>query len=182
MLMKKTVLSLAILFSCLTASAQWFPFADVNFGHAGIAFQGGALGLGKEVTRAAFGANLLVYGVYIDALYAGPQHKHDPKLDTWDDNNAISVHLGYQIPIIEYVRIIPIVGYAQVSKGITDGTDYNVEYSTSSRSWLVNNKYTKTWKEGYFDAGGSIVVNIGPANIFLTGTMCSVYGGIGVEF
>jgi len=37
--MKKTILSLAILFSCLTASAQWFPLADVNFGHAGIAFQ-----------------------------------------------------------------------------------------------------------------------------------------------
>ena len=179
--MKKTILALVILFSCITANAQWFPFGEVNVNHYGIAFQGGALGLGKDVTRAAFGANLLVYGVYLDALYASPQHRNDPKMSVWDDNSAFSIHLGYQIPVLEFLRIIPFAGYANFSKGVTDGRDYSYEYSTTSKRWMVNNKYTKDWQKGYFDAGGSIVINLGPVNIFLTGTMCSVYGGIGLE-
>lgn len=28
----------------------------------------------------------------------------------------------------------------------------------------------------------NLVVNLGPENIFVTGTMCSVYGGLGLEF
>ena len=180
--MKKIVLALAILLSGITAKAQIFPFAEVDFGHFGIAFQAGAIGIGKEVTRAAFGANLLAYGVYLDFLYAGPQHKSDPKVDIWNDSSGYSVHLGYQIPITEYLRIIPFAGYAEVNRGVTDGTDYSYEYSTTNKRWNVNNKYTKDWRAGGFDAGGSLVINIGPANIFLTGTMSSAYGGIGVEF
>lgn len=181
--MKKIFLAMVILLGSVTANAQnWFPVADVNAHHFGFGIQGGSLGMGKEVTRAAFGANFLAYGIYLDCLYASPQHRSDPKMAVWDDNSGFSIHLGYQVPILEWLRIIPIIGYAEVSKGTTDGTDYNYEYSTSSHRWIINNKYTKTWKDGGFDAGGSLVVNVGPVNIFVTGTMCSVYGGIGVEF
>ena len=180
--MKKTLLALAILLFSITANAQWFPFDDVNRNFYGGAIQGGALGLGKEVTRAAFGANVLAYGVYLDVLYCGPQHAHDPKKDVWDDSSGFSLHAGYQIPILEFLRVIPLVGYAEVNRGVTDGTDYSLDYNSSSKQWLIRNKYTKNWKDGGFDAGGSVVINIGPVNIFLTGTMCSVYGGIGAEF
>lgn len=180
--MKKMILAVALLLTGMTANAQWFPFRDVNTTHYGVGFHGGALGLGKEVTRAAFGVNALAYGVYLDFLYNSPQHRHDPKMDVWNDSSVFSLHIGYQIPILEFLRIIPIVGYAEVNKGVTDGTQYSYEYSSGSKQWLVYNKYTKEWKDGGFDAGGSLVVNIGPVNIFVTGTMSSVYGGVGVEF
>ena len=181
--MKKIFLAMVILLGCLTANAQnWFPVGEVNAHHFGFGIQAGSLGMGKEVTRFGLGANLLAYGVYLDGLYSAPEHRSDPKMGVWDDSSAFSVHIGYQVPILEWLRIIPIIGYAEVSRGTTDGTDYNYEYSTSSHQWIINNKYTKSWKNGGFDAGGSLVVNLGPVNLFVTGTMSSVYGGIGVEF
>ena len=90
--------------------------------------------------------------------------------------------MGYQIPIVEFVRILPVIGYAQISTGITDGLDYSTSYDSKSRSWVVNNKYNKQWQSGGFDAGGGLVFNIGPVNVFVIGTMSSVYGGVGVEF
>ena len=181
--MKKALLTLAILFTCISANAQWFPFKDVNIGHFGMGIHGGVLGLGKEVTRAAFGANALVYGVYLDVLFNEPEHLHVPKPEVWkDDTQAFSIHIGYQIPILEYLRIIPIVGYAEVSKGDTDGTAFTVGYSNNTNRWGVRNFFTKKWSDGSFNAGGSVVANLGPVNVFVTGTMCSVYGGLGLEF
>ena len=180
--MKKTILVLAILLGSISANAQWLPVGEVNFKHYGVGFQAGALGLGKEVTRFAIGANVLAYGVYMDFLYSAPQHAHDPKVTLWDDNSGYAIHVGYQIPILTFLRVIPIIGYAEVNKGITDGTKYSYDYSVTDKRWVINNEYTKTWDDGGFDAGGSVVLNIGKVNVFVTGTMSSVYGGVGVAF
>ena len=180
--MKKTLIVLTILFSSLSAKAQFFPFQEVNFGHMAVGIQGGAVGIGKEFTKAAFGANVLGYGVYVDFLINTPEHRYTRERNKWHDDMALSFHAGYQIPITEMFRIIPLVGYSEINTGTTDGYDRSTTYDEKQHRWIVRNHYTKEWKHGGFDAGAALVVNLGRININVNGTLWGVYGGIGFEF
>ena len=174
--MKKFLLVLVLLFGALVSHAQIFPVADVNNHHYEVGFQGGAIGLGKELTLAGFGFNLTVWGVYFDLLINGAEHAGSTKVGTWNDNQGVAVHLGYQIPITQWLRVIPLVGYGEINTGITDGRDYTIDKNG------VHNRYRATWRHGGFDAGGSLCFNIKYVSIYLTGTMWSVSGGVGFAF
>lgn len=174
--MKKTILLIALLLGTLQAHAQLFPIADVNNNHYEIGFQGGVIGLGKELTLAGFGINATIWGAYIDFLLNGAQHASSKEVGEWRDNQGIAIHVGYQIPITRYVRIIPLVGYGEINEGITNGYKYSVDKNG------IHNSYKADWRHGGFDAGGSVCVNIGFVSFYVTGTIWSVSGGVGIEF
>ena len=186
--MKKTILALAILLSSLAAHAQVFPFREVNFGRYSIGFQGGVMGVGKEFTLGAFGFNVMLHGLYLDFSYNAPEHITARAFNTWNDNEGFAFHIGYQIPITEFIRVIPLVGYGEINTGVTNGyeytfnNNYNYSYSYNNNDKAQgSNKYHKEWQHGGFDAGASIVLNLGPINFLVTGTIWGFYAGVAFE-
>ena len=174
--MKKIILVLALVLGTIAANAQIFPIAKVNNHHYEFGFQGGAIGIGKEFTRAGFGINATAWGVYIDFLLHGAEHSTTTQVGEWEDTQAVAIHLGYQIPITQHVRIIPLVGYGEINSGITNGYKYSVDKNG------IHNSYKANWRHGGFDAGGSLCINFGFVSAYLTGTIWSVSGGIGFAF
>lgn len=174
--MKKIILAIALLCGTFAANAQVFPIAKVNNHHYEIGFQGGAIGLGKEFVLGGFGFNVTVWGVYFDMLIHGAEHAGSTKLGPWNDKQGIALHLGYQIPITEWLRIIPLVGYGEINEGITDGSQYTIDKNG------IHNRYRATWRHGGFDAGGALCFNFKFVSVYLTGSIWSVSGGVGFAF
>lgn len=124
----------------------------------------------------AGGINLSIWGIYADVFFSPAAHTDDTGVDTWEDDQGIATHIGYQIPIRRWLRLIPVVGYCKVSEGETDGSDYYINDSG------VHNAFTANWSEGGVDFGGLMVLHFGIINIYLGGTTSSAYGGVGFEF
>lgn len=59
-------------------------------------------------------------------------------VDKWSDKTSAVVHIGYQIPIVKNLRFIPVIGYAKIAYGTTDGSDYTI-----SDSGVVHNKFSE---------------------------------------
>ena len=138
----------------------------------------------SEYARFTFGANLMVAGVYLDFLSADPEHKYSPISDTrWNDHKAFCINAGYQIPIFEWLRIMPLVGYAQTNDGITDASQAYWEYDEyASTTTYHPYKVTKGSRQHYFNYGGGL--SIQPCRWFsinLIGTRHAIYGGIGLD-
>ena len=74
----------------------------------------GQVGSFSDYARFGLGANVLYNGFYLDFIEADPQHKYNNEIsDTdWNDTCAFAINIGYQIPILSWLRIMPLVGYA----------------------------------------------------------------------
>ena len=150
-------------------------FSQTNKRKFALGGMGGAIGLGSK-TLGAGGFSLTICGFYADIIFKGASHEDDTGVDTWEDEKGIATHLGYQIPIRRWLRLIPLVGYCKVSEGETDGSDYYLDDSG------VHNKFVANWSDGGVDFGGMMVLHFGVFNIYLGGTTSSAYGGLGFEF
>ena len=65
------------------------------------------------------------------------------------DKTSAVVHIGYQIPIVKNLRFIPVIGYAKIAYGTTDGSDYTI-----SDSGVVHNKFSEKKSVSGLDFGG----------------------------
>lgn len=138
----------------------------------------------SDYARFTFGANVMIAGVYLDFMSADPQHKYGPTSDTkWDDNRAFCINAGYQIPILKWLRVMPLVGYAQTNDGITDASETYWDYDEDGGSSTYHPyKVTPGSRLHYFNYGGGL--SIQPCKWFsinLIGTRHALYGGIGVN-
>lgn len=130
----------------------------------------------EEIYR-AIGLNLTIKGFYADFMGWPSSHENDMGVDEWSDKKCNVAHLGYQIPIVRSFRIIPIIGYAKISNGTTDGSDYD-----KSNSGTVHNRYTEKETISGLDFGGIVTINIKKININLAITKYTLFGGIAIEF
>ena len=123
----KKLAFIAVLFSMMTisAQAQWFDFSE-NMNRAVVGFNTGLVGF-KNVTSSTalvpetwnlsdvgVGLSVAIAGVYVDFVYVNPDHRFDSHIvmGNWDDHSALTINVGYQIPIYEnYVFITPMIGY-----------------------------------------------------------------------
>lgn len=191
--MKKFMLSLALLLSAIGASAQsggvalfekevtLFSF-EANLSRLEFGINLGQVGSFTDYARFGMGANLMVAGFYLDFLHAEPQHKYDSHVsDTqWNDNQAFCINAGYQIPILNWLRIMPLVGYAQTNDGITDGSSLSVSADEDSLTFYHRYDVTPGSRTHYFNYGGGLSVQ--PCRWFsvnLIATRYALYGGIG---
>ena len=148
-------------------------------------FNAGQAGSFSEYARFGMGANILAGGVYLDFIHADPQHRFDGHIsDTqWNDTEAFSINAGYQIPVLSWLRIMPLVGYAQTNEGITDGSSWKESAGDDySSSWYHSYKVTPGTRAHYFNYGGGL--SIQPCKWFsinLIGTCHAIYGGIGFD-
>ena len=153
-----------------------FPFREVNK-KWNIGIMGGYAGYGKNISSGAIGLNLTIKGFYADFIGWPGNHSKDMGVDSWSDKTCIAAHFGYQIPIVKSLRFIPIIGYAKVASGTTDGSHYNI-----SSSGTVHNSFSEDKRISGLDFGGVAVINWKMININLAVTRYAIFGGIGIEF
>lgn len=184
--MKKLIVLIALISATVSVSAQQMFDFDSNNGRFEAGFNFGQAGSFTPYARLALGANVTIYGVYVDFLKAEAQHKYynaDEISDVqWNDTVAYCINVGYQIPILNWLRVMPLVGYAQTNEGITDGSKLRVESEENSFHLYHPYKVTDGTRTHYFNYGGG--VSIQPLKWFsinLVATRTALYGGIGIN-
>ena len=187
MRMKSLIISLVLLSVTVCAHAQLFDFSSNNNRYeAGLNF--GQMAFNTEYARFGMGVNTLAWGVYLDLNMTAAQHKFDRKFsDTqWDDDEFFNINLGYQIPILPWIRVMPLLGYAQTNEGITDASTINIDISPGEESNSASIYHTYTVTPGsrvhYFNYGGGI--SIQPLKWFSINfayTRFAVYGGFAID-
>ena len=185
--MKRYFISLVLLFVTVCAHAQLFDFSSNNNRYE-IGMNFGQMASNTQYARFGMGMNALAWGVYLDFNMTVPQHKFDGEFsDTlWDDDEFLNINLGYQIPILSWLRVMPLLGYAQTNEGITDASTINIEIGSEgeSNAASISHKYTVTpgSRVHYFNYGGG--VSIQPLKWFsinLVYTRYAVYGGFAID-
>ena len=181
--MKKLVIFVVLLSIAAGARAQIIDFslnsqrveAGLNFGQAA-SF--------TDYARLALGASVNICGVYVDYLKASPQHRYADTIsdEKWDDTCAFCINAGYQFPIVSWLRIMPLLGYAQTNEGVTDGSSLRVESTDDSFNLYHPYKVTPGTRTHYFNYGGGL--SIQPCKWFsinLIATRNALYGGIALD-
>ena len=181
--MKRLIISLALLSVTVCAHAQIFDFSS-NKNRYEVGLNVGQMAFNTQYARFGMGMNALAWGVYLDFNMTAAQHKFDRKFsDTqWNDDEFFNISLGYQIPILRWIRVMPLVGYAQTNEGITDASTINIK--TGEESSSVYHTYTVTpgTRVHYFNFGGGI--SIQPLKWFSINfafTRYAVYGGFAID-
>lgn len=192
--MKRIIVIATALFSCaLGANAQTYGGAGIekefhlfdfqlNTKRIEMGVTVGQVGSFTDYARFGMGAYVLVGGVYVDFLHAEPQHKHTRTTGeyTWHDTSAFCINAGYQIPILSWLRIMPVAGYAQTNEGITDASTINLEYDNSD--WFHTYTVTPGSRKHYFNYGGGLSIQPFKYVTFnVVATRYAIYGGIGVD-
>ena len=138
----------------------------------------------SEYARFTLGANVLIGGVYVDFMSADPEHKYGPSSDTkWNDHMAFCINAGYQIPVLKWLRVMPLIGYAQTNDGITDASETYWDYDEDGGSSTYHPyKVTPGSRLHYLNYGAGL--SIQPCKWFsinLVGTRHAIYGGFGLN-
>ena len=185
--MKKIAL-FAVLFSLITvnAKAQWFDFSQNKY-DASIGFNIGAVGyhfdgshIDKTYTGLGVGASLSLLGVYLDFIYQSPEHKWDRTVtqNEYPDKTALTINVGYKIPVLPWLNFIPVVGYSNETSGRTLGNSIGVDPDSHSiyHDYVYDNIYS------HFNYGAGL--SLKPISWLEIGGVCTshaVYGNISVN-
>lgn len=180
--MKKIIILSALLTSSLFANAQVFDFSSNN-GRIEAGFCAGLAGYGTKYQGLGSGACASIFGGYLDYIQYGPQHRYSSVItdEDWDDSVALSINLGYQIPVLPWLRVMPLVGYTQTNEGKTKGNEMDYD-SDETFSWYHPYKVTKGSRIHRFNYGGGI--SIQPVKWFSLSFMYThdaIYGGISIN-
>ena len=178
--MKKGLLFITLLFSSYSfAQYQYYNQTKKTFEYANktidLGLLGGVIGAQDGYSYGAMGFNMTIYGVYADMLFWPKAHEDDVRIEKWHDKSCIAGHVGYQIPITKAFRIIPVIGYAKVEEGETDGSNWRVGSNG------IKNKFTAEKSVSGFDYGGVIVYSFGKCNLYASVTRRTIFGGIGLS-
>lgn len=181
--MKKTVFILAAMMAvAMSASAQWFDFRN-NVHRYEVGVNLGVPGLGTQFHDFGFGMSLSAWGVYLDFISAGPMYKYNNHVNVGaaamvPDSTATSISLGYQIPVLSWLRIMPIIGHTHTTSGYTDFSTVNIEVNENS-----GQMYHDYVKEGparhYWHFGGGLIISpVKWVSVYGVYTTHAVYGGL----
>ena len=186
--MKKLLISLAFLAVSIVSMAQsadkpnLFPKLFGLNKSCSIGIIGATM---DNFNYGALGINATFYGFYADFMFWPEKHGNSLPLDKWEDHRQMAFHAGYQIPFHYYdggsIRLIPLIGYAKIEEGVTDGSNWYV--GTNS----VVNKFTATNEKSGLDYGAALSFSnkdnkIGRYNFYLAYTRYTAWIGFGVEF
>lgn len=190
--MKKTILFAALAAVAMSASAQWFDFKN-NVHRYEIGLNLGVAGMNSEFRDFGIGASVSAWGVYLDFITAGPMYKHDSRVASMNDpvdqrlipdSTTTAINIGYQIPVLPWLRVMPLVGVNVNTSGYTDMSRIETETSSSDDYTTVNIVHPydseRTWTS--FNFGGGLVVS--PfmwLSVYGVYTTNAIYGGITVN-
>ena len=185
--MKKLTL-IAVLFSMMTLSsqAQWLDFSSnkqeatigLNMGVVGYHFDGSHI----DKTYAGFGGGVScsLFGIYVDCIYQSPEHRWGKKIDPiiYNDHTALTINVGYKIPVLPILNIIPMIGYSNETTGWTDCSTINFDYNT----YTFYHDYDVEHRYNHFNYGAGISVK--PLDWMEVGVVCTahaIYGNFSVN-
>ena len=185
--MKKVTL-FAVLFSMMTlsAKAQWFDFSQ-NITDATIGLNLGVVGydyghgqIDKTYSDFGYGISFSLLGVYMDFMYQSPEHKWGNKItpDMYHDHTALTINMGYKIPVTPWLNLTPLIGYSNETTGWTDCSTINVEYESHS----IYHDYDVEERYHHFNYG--LGLSVKPIRWLEIGGVCTahaVYGNISVN-
>ena len=180
--MKKALVIAAFLLAAIGAKAQVFDFSS-NRDHYEADLYIGVSGFGTPRADWGLGGGLSFWGAYVGWVKAGPRHRyaHTDTGEKWNDKVATTVNLGYQIPILNWLRLTPVLGYCQTNEGITDGSKVETEYDDDSWTLYHPYKVTRGSREHYFNYGlGLSVQPIKWVSLKFFATRYAMYGGISI--
>ena len=183
--MKKTLVILAFVAAAMSSSAQWFDFSN-NKNRFDLGVQFGVPGIGCPFSDFGVGASIDVYGVYVDFLSAGPKYKYDNHVNVGNaamvpDSTAWTLSVGYQIPVLPWLRIMPLIGFCRNTSGYTDFSTVNIEVNSDGdyTSAQMYHDYVKLRGFGVANFGGGVIVTpVKWLNIYGVYTTHAIYGGI----
>lgn len=133
----------------------------------------------------ALGINATFYGFYADFMMWPEKHGNSIEIDRWEDHRQMAYHVGYQIPFHQYqdgsIRLIPLIGYAKIEEGITDGSKWYV-----GNGGIVNS-FTPTNEKSGMDYGAALAFNNklnsrAGYSMYLAYTRYTAWIGFAVEF
>lgn len=185
--MKKSIIIIALLALTMgTAKAQMFDFASnrynasigLNLGVVGYHFGQGQID--KTYADFGIGVNLSVAGLYLDFIYQAPEHRWGSKISpvVYNDHTALTINLGYKIPITHWLFFTPLVGYSNETTGWTDCSTINVDYENRS----IYHDYDCETITSHFNYGAGLSARL--FNIVEIGGVCTshaVYGTIALS-
>ena len=117
-----------------SAKAQWFDFSNNQRGSLGfnlgvVGYDLTANGLDENVAGFGTGINLSIMGVYLDFIYQSPEHRFGNRISPlkYYDHTALTINVGYQVPVLSWLYVTPLVGYSNETFGWTDCSTINVD-------------------------------------------------------
>lgn len=182
--MKKIAL-FVVLFAMMAGSvkAQWFDFSNnirasigLNLGCVGYQFHPQGARLDKEYAGFGVGACLSVGGVYLDFIYQNPEHRYakvEPNQSDWNDHTALTINAGYQIPVLSWLFVTPLVGYSNETTGLTKAYDVTAEDNS------IVHKYVREHIYHHFNYGLGLTLRpLQWVEIGAVATTHAIYGNI----
>lgn len=118
-----------------------------------------------------------VYGIYINlAANIEGSHHSNMGVDKYPGYNTLAYHIGYTLPINDWISVTPIIGKSSWQSGYYDGSDYTVD------EYGVHNKFYAEDSYNAFDYGAIINVTLFKyVNVFFNITRANIGGGIGMR-
>lgn len=182
--MKKTILIIATMVAfVMSANAQLFDFSS-NIGRVGIGVQGGQSMPKTEYSEFGFGLSLQMYGVQVDFINVVPAHKYDNHVTNtlYRDSASFNINLGYQIPVLPWLRIMPMIGYSQTNYGDTDATTVNIDADENTATMYHDYDVVSGSRQHYFNYGvGLSLTPFKYVDIYGVYSAQAIYGGIAIN-
>lgn len=180
---KKSFILLALLaLMTFSAKAQWFDFTNnvrasigLNLGCVGYRFYPQGMKLDTELADFGIGACLSIGGVYLDFIYQNPEHRYSNEVGVpdWNDHTALTINAGYQVPVLPWLFVTPIVGYSNETTGITRANNIHAEDSN------IVHKYEREHIYHHFNYGAGLMLRpLQWVEIGAVATTHAVYGNI----
>ena len=185
--MKKKSIILFTLLALTVGSvkAQWFDFSrnmtdvtiGLNLGVVGYHFDGQ---INKTYAGLGGGVSFSLLGVYMDFMYQSPEHKWDRTvtMDEYPDQTALTINVGYKIPVLPWLNLTPMIGYSNETYGRTLGNSIGVDTENHS----IYHDYVRDGVFNHFNYGAGLSVK--PISWLEVGGVCTshaVYGNLSVN-
>lgn len=176
--MKKLLILFALLFSLGMARAQWFDFSQ-NKETMGMGIHLGQVASNTDFHDFGFGFGLSIYGFYVDFMYDPPEFESDNHVinEQVPDSRSLVINLGYQIPVLPWLRLCPVLGYSEISEGYTDFSTVNIA-GNENRMHIEHDFITEENHPEFNYGCGILLRPIRQIDIYGFWTKRAIYGGI----
>jgi hypothetical protein len=182
--MKKATLLIAMLsLFTLGAKAQWFDFSNnlsrvtggANCGYIGYRLTSN--GIDKQCAFVGAGASISILGLYVDYNRRWPSHRYQELTEDVEDHTAWGFNVGYQVPVLSWLYLTPMIGYCNETCGKT------LAGSIAAENNNIVHKYEKENIYHHFNYG--VGLTLVPCKWFEIGAFAtghSLYGNISFNF
>ncbi len=181
---KRSIILVALLaLMTFSAKAQWFDFsnnqsASIGLNLGAVGYKIDQQGLNTDLMNFGIGASITLGGVYFDFIYQSPEHRFSDQVGVpdWHDHTALTINAGYQIPVLSWLYLTPLVGYSNETTGITYANHISAQNSS------IIHKYKRETIDNHFNYGVGLTIKpIKWVSVGAVATSHAIYGNISIS-